>query len=602
VASRRLIASVAAAIAAALATAGCATIPTVGPAVQVKGASGLSQPNLQPVPPVPEANWSEQAIVEGFIAASASFAGNHAAARAFLDPQLRQRWHPGWAAAVVGNISNPVVKRFGPTSPQGASTVTATVTLTAHQLATISDAGHYVNSPASPHYVFRLAQFGSQWLITQLPDPSSVLLLTQADFEEVYQPLNLYVWSPGKVLVPEPVFAPPEDSVSQLASNLVRALLTNQAQSSYLGPLTTTAFPRRTTLLGPNGSEVSISDSTAVVNLGGGAAKARQDQLRNMAAQLVTTLTSGSYGQSGIARSVMLKINGKVRAIDGRAIQGSSAYQYLIPNFPHRSPLYFISPAGVVSELAPGSSAARPLQRPLGRDQRPFSIIAVSPGAQPELAGTQETSKGCVIYYGPISRISSLRHSSLPGPSSAPCTSLSWDRRGNIWVVAGHSVWVLPPGGRQPVSAVTPSLAGQTQPSYQVLALRVAPDGVRAAMLIQNKDGGRQVVMTAIGGSGPDISFSPTAVAVGAGLHEPAAVSWYDPDHLIVLAQSQLYEVPVNGGRAVSVGPVLVGTRTLTAAGPGQIATSGNGEVLTSSGPDQNQAPAAKGTSPAYPG
>lgn len=607
-ASRRLIASAAAAVAAALLAGGCATIPTVGPPVQVKGASGQSQPNLQPVPPVPLPSWSEQEIVEGFIAASASVADHHAAARAFLDPQLRKSWKPGWAAAVVGSISSPAVNRIGPGSLHGASTVAATVTLTAHQLATISNVGQYLDTPASSRYVFKLAKFGSQWLITQLPDPSSTLLLTQRLFEEVYQPHNLYVWSAdGEVLVPEPAFAPEEDtpfSTDFTASRLVRALLTSQAQSSYLGTVTNTAFPRRTKLLGPNGREVAITDSTAVVNLGGGAARAGPLQLRQMAAQLVTTLTSASYGQPGLSRSVTLEINGRVRAIDGRQTQGpaESEYQQLVPAFPRRSPLYFIGATGRVSELPPGSTTARPLQHSLENGQHPFSVIAVSPGGQPQLAGALNTSQGCVIYYGSTSHISAMKHSSLPGPSSAPCTSLSWDRHGDIWVVAGHQVWVLPPGSREPVNVPHPPLPGVTQLNYQVLAVRVAPDGVRAAMLIQNHDGGRQVAITAVDGSGPGISFS-SAVTV-ADVPGPASVSWYDPDHLIVLStsKSQLYEVPVNGSAWVAAGPVPVGTRLVTAAGPGQIATSGNGEVLTSSGPDQSQAPAAKGTEPVYPG
>jgi hypothetical protein len=68
------------------------------------------------------------------------------------------------------------------------------------------------------------------------------------------------------------------------------------------------------------------------------------------------------------------------------------------------------------------------------------------------------------------------------------------------------------------------------------------------------------------------------------------------------VSRSQLYQVPANGGRALAVGAVQLDTRSVTALGPGQVATSGSGEVFTSSGPDENQEPAAKGTSPAYPG
>jgi hypothetical protein len=69
----------------------------------------------------------------------------------------------------------------------------------------------------------------------------------------------------------------------------------------------------------------------------------------------------------------------------------------------------------------------------------------------------------------------------------------------------------------------------------------------------------------------------------------------------MVLAQSQLYEVPVNGGEPEPAGPAP-GARSVTAAGPGQVATGGNGVILTSTGPNQSQQPAAKGSSPTYPG
>ena len=73
-------------------------------------------------------------------------------------------------------------------------------------------------------------------------------------------------------------------------------------------------------------------------------------------------------------------------------------------------------------------------------------------------------------------------------------------------------------------------------------------------MLIKNKDGTQQVALTAIGGSGASISFS-SAVTIGTGLTDPVALSWYDADHLMVLSQSQLYEVPVNGGAPIAAGP-----------------------------------------------
>ena len=75
-----------AALAAAVAAAGCSTVPTSGPVQQVgAGQVGISQENPQPLPVPPGPGWKPTQIVSGFLAASASFAGNHAVAREYLD-------------------------------------------------------------------------------------------------------------------------------------------------------------------------------------------------------------------------------------------------------------------------------------------------------------------------------------------------------------------------------------------------------------------------------------------------------------------------------------------------------------------------------------
>lgn len=100
---------------------------------------------------------------------------------------------------------------------------------------------------------------------------------------------------------------------------------------------------------------------------------------------------------------------------------------------------------------------------------------------------------------------------------------------------------------------------------------------------------------------GPGVNIIGTSLSTDAAA-PPSSLSWYDPDHLIVLAGTQLYEVPVNGGDAIAGGPVPRGAGSITSAGPGRIAAVSQGEILTSSGPQQIQQPAFKGTSPAYPG
>jgi len=592
-----LLRPVLAAVAAAALAGGCAAVPTVGQPEQVTGASGQAEQQfVQPVPPVPGRSWTAQEVVQGFLAASASFAGDYAAARRFLAPPLRRSFNPGPTVTVLDGPLRPYASRLGSHNVESESTPIETVSLMGQQLATISSIGQYVDNPGLRRYVFQLGRYHGQWLITQLPAGSAVLL-TQSDVEQFYQPRNLYVFSPpgGPSLVPEPVFAPQEDTYADVAGDLVEALIQTAQTPSWLSPATITAFPAGTRL-----KSVSIVGSDAVVDLTGSIARAGPQELQRMTDQLVATLTATSYGQAPISKSVTLKING--RPVE-QGLQAQDVTAKVAGAEPSTAPLYYIDAAGAVSELVSGH--ARTVRGPAGRGQVPLSTIAVSPGKPAELAGTLATGPGCVIYYGSLSGSGELSHRTIPGDST--CSSLSWDSLGDIWVVAGVRTWVLPAGSRQPVQVSLPSLPGVDPQSYRVLSLRLAPDGVRVAMLVVQQDGTRALLLTSVSRAHGQTSMGPGVNIIGTSLNTdaaaaPSSLSWYDPDHLIVLAGTQLYEVPVNGGKAIAGGPVPRGAESLTSAGPGRIAAVSQGEILTSSGPQQIQQPAFKGTSPAYPG
>jgi hypothetical protein len=589
-------------LAALAALAGCAAVPTSGKPRQVTGATGQAQQFVQPIPPRPQPGWQPQEVVEGFLAASASFAGNHAAARQYLTPAAQRSFHGSWAVTVVSGQSTQSTAQGPPN--QGGIAESATVILTGQQLATISDIGQYFDNPGSHQYKFGLIRSSDgQWFIATLP-PKVPLLLTQAEFEQVYQPRNLYFWARSELsLVPEPVFAPQQDTVADVATNLVKALLRNgqrssPGQPSWLADATTTSFPRGTTLA----QKVTITGSTATVNLSGTVARSSFEQLRNMAAQLITTLTRVSYGQPPIAKSVQIEVNGHPKDA-GREQSGDVAS---LP-YAHSpaAPLYYLAANHTVDEWT--GSQSQPVRNPAGHGQVPFSQIAVQFG-QPsgQFAGAAPTSSGagCTVYYGALPAAAPLSARTLPDAASGPCTSVSWDISGDIWAVTASGVWVLPPGSRQPELISLPTLPGTGSADYQVLALRVAPDGVRVAMLVQSEATGKpvtQVMMAAARpGAGSQVLLGP-AVALAPGLADPVALSWFDPDHLVVLAQSELNEVPVNGGAVTPLEPASPGADTVTAAGPGKIAVSDGTEILTSSGPEQVLANAVKGAVPAYP-
>jgi hypothetical protein len=588
VARRRVLRLAGLAAAAAVLAAGCATVPTVGQPRAVIGATGQNPQFVQPIPPVPRPGWKPRDIVLGFVAASASFADHYAAAKQFLSPAARSTFRLGtWPVTVVKGSLKVTTRTTGKNTMEA--------TLPAKQLATISDIGQEVYQPASHQYSFTLAETGGQWRITHMS--SQALLLSEDAFKDVYQPRNLYFWSPTNLaLVPEPVFAPQQDTYAAAAAGLVTALLRtnqdrgdNERDRTWLAGATQTGFLPGTTLIG---NKVTIAGQTAIVNLGGAAARATAQQVHEMAQQLVTTLTSTSYGAPAIARHVELFVNGKLL---------DSNEQPLLPGpAPYNGQLYYLATNGTVSVWSGHGSKA--IRNPVGRGQVHFSDVAVltepTPGTR-LLAGAVSTGASCTVYHGTLASTAPLTPTALPDLQSGPCTSVSWDSNGDIWAVTEHGIWVLPPlpakqqflpilsgdGGRLPL------LPGDSPASYHVLSVRLAPDAVRVAMLVQvdgpdGKPGAKQVVMAAVTRTQGQFVLGST-VAVGPTLDDPSAISWLDADDLVVLAGSELYSVPVNGGAPDPITPAPGGALSVTAAGPGHIALSGGGQIWASSNLDQ---------------
>jgi len=589
------------AAAAAVLAAGCATVPTVGQPRAVVGAVGQSPQFVEPIPPVPQHGWHADQIALGFVAASASFARHHAAAQQFLSPAARRTLHLGsWPVTVVQGQLKATSIKLGPNTMQ--------VTVPTKQLATISDIGQEVYRPTTRHYTFTVVKAGGQWRISNMS--SQALLLSQNSFKDVYQPRNLYFWSSSTYLnlVPEPVFAPQQDTYAAAAASLVNALLrTNQDQGdnqrdrTWLAGATKTAFLPGTTLIG---NKVTIDGQTAIVNLGGAAAKANSTQLSSMGRQLVTTLTSTSYGAPAIARHVNLLVNGQL---------ADSNEQPSLPGPPPASgQLYYLARNGTVSIWNGQSSTA--VGNPVGRGQLPFKQLAVltEPTEATRLfAGAVTSGQGCTIYHGTLAGTTPLTPAVLPDPLSGECTSVSWDSQGDIWAVTARGIWVLPPGRKQFVSVTSedggslPLLPGGSPAGYHVLSVRVAPDAVRVAMLIQldgkgSVPGPKQVVMAAVTRTPGQFVLGST-VAVGPTLSDPIALSWLDPDDLVVLARSELYAVPVNGGAQDAITPAPAAAVSVTATGQGHIALAGGGQIWISSGPDQGmQQISAQGSNAAY--
>jgi two-component system sensor histidine kinase MtrB len=600
-----------------LVVSGCADTPSGSALHVVKGGSSQVKAYVVPEPPPPPGKgWTPQDVVLGFLNASASFADNSSAARAYLVPSLRAHWHPG-AVTIVGTPGRlKVVPYERITGGSGQPTEYQKVMFTGQRLATLSQSGQYLDTPGSTVYPFTLAQVKGVWLIESVPDPD-LRLLTQTDFQEVYQPRNLYYFvahpsSNLNDLVPDPVFAPIQGNNSALnttlATGLVNGLL-NGHRGSWQSAATTTEFPAGTKLL-----SLSISNGSAEVNLGGSADKAQPWQVNLMEDQLVATLTTKSGYAPPVASRLQLEIDGKPQYTGGLTAN-------LVPVVDAElspPPLYFATDTGI-SELAkPGQKPAQVLS--FAEASPPIttvSAIAASPiartssvsegkPAQPdssELAVAVPDGQGCDVYVGQPGKSVELHQFTrfVLSASGGRCTSLSFDSRGHLWVTSATDIWFFLRPGAQPVRIAAPDMPGTNSSSYKILALRMAPDSVRAALMVQ-AGSARRLLLTAVSYSAKTATFGPAVTVGGNGLTNPVAVSWYNPYYLAVLAGQSIYQVPLTGGAGTQLGSAPSGATTLGSSGTHLVVSTPDG-LMISADSSINWANGVKSASdPAYPG
>jgi hypothetical protein len=589
----------------AAAATGCATAPSGGPPRSAPGGNSQVQAYVQPLPPPgPTSSWKPQEVVTGFLHASASYAFDPAAARQYLVPEQRRSWHPGRGVVVVAGAPSVTQLPYLPKlNPGGPPVHRIVVQFTGQQLATVSQSGQYQYAPGNVNIRFVLAQTTSGvWLIEQLP--LQRLMLTESDFEEVYQPRNLFFFAPAaasetpSVLVPDPVYAPLQSSASalntDLATGLVNGLL--KGQGGWLSAATISAFPAGTRLL----KKVTITGKTAQVDLGGAAAHAPPQQVMLMAYQLAETLGDGSYALP-LASHVRLSIN--------NSVQPPIGVPDLVPRVTS-GPVEVITGTSSVGELPAQPAHGDKLQARLSQDQiGPATVtgVAVSPDQDhpQQLAVAVQDAGGCAVEEQQNGQ-GAYKSYPLTG-SGGPCSSISYDTNGNLWAAAGSGVWVLSPG-HSPAAVDMSAMAAAIQPGDQILALRMAPDAVRAALLVSAPDGNRLLLAAVHFQAGSAMFGQPVTVGT-TDVTDPAAISWYDAYHLAVLGTGGIYEVPLTTGAGQQPAPQLIttlptGAQTVALSTDGHELVVGTNlgvyaEAVSSPG---SWSLVANGTDPVYPG
>lgn len=608
----RLGAAVACALAGLLSVAGCVSIPNGGPVLSepvTPGADALNQPYPQLIPRPPAPGGSPADIVRGFLTASASFADGQQVARDFLTPVSSRAWHPTWSATVFSG-SDPRITRV--TYPDPANRDQVSVTVSGNVQAELSASGAYAVPSASggttSSVTFTLTRKDkhAQWRISSAPPGQ--LLLTSTEFAADYQLRNLYFLDPqARFLVPDPVYVPLQTASVNLLNGLVRDLI--RPPDDWLRDGTRTAFPPGTRLL----ADVVVNGSAAEVNIGGAVARAGDDVLGKVSAQLLSTLSGSGQGQPAI-QSVVLDVDGKPwfpPQAQQNPVQHSTTLQ--VPSGAS-SYFYYLGGQGeLMRRPVAGGPAVK--VRTLGTG---YSAIAVSPDGR-YLAALRDGT----LYTGP-----------LGGPlfkrGGSGYTTMSWDARDRLWAVAAGAVAMLRGDvtARSAQALTAPESVLVTQPdgypeTEPVTAVRVAPDGVRVAFIIGGT--ARTLAFGAIARRVPGpaqeqvppragqlaeglpvIKLSPFHVS---GSDEFSSVSWYGANNVVTMGVGtstegpRLTEYSVNGVSSTVI-PTEMGIRSVTTSAGGElIAATEDGTLLGNLSTSGAWASiGSSGLAPAYPG
>jgi hypothetical protein len=530
--------------------AGCISEPSGGPVISysmTQGPGGQSQPLPQIIAQPPAADWTPEQIVKGFLAASASFAGGQRIAREYLTAKEDRAWTPNWSAVVYSSGPNVGLAAYTGT---GTGRV-ATVTVDGSVQAFLSGGGGYVAPSASATGgapgglpTFRLEKVGGQWRISKAPP---YLVLTSYSFQYDYQLRNLYFFDPtGTYLVPDPVYVPLQATTASLMDGLVYDLIHPPGDWLSRGA-TSTSFPAKTTTIG----DVTLNGGTAAVNLGGAIIKGANDKLlmQQVSAQLLWTLI-GSGGSGPAVQSVQLSVNGKPWSPPGsdlNPVQQLRQSKYT-PASGAKGGFYYVDSAGDL--MSRTSSTAQPVK--VAHIGTGYTQIAVSPDEHYVAALTKNGSLFTGRTVGPLVRRAGDGYSSL-----------SWDPTDDLWATTGDQIVMLNGAASpsqqagKPVAVNVVNSDDSTQNVGPFTGFRVAPDGVRVAIIVGGND-------LDFGALAPLPNVRPGQAAVEIVLSQfyvsvPSAtftsVTWYGPDDVIALRDPgpELTEYPVDGGSSTSI-------------------------------------------------
>jgi hypothetical protein len=455
-----------------LLVAGCATVPTKG-TIRSSNKEGLA-PELGGVgveAKPPRDDTAPLALVNGFLEAM-SDSRAFDVAREYMTADAAAAWKPERQTVVYDQ------------RPDAITTVRADqIKLTARKIATIDDRGSWIPARIGEtvSFVFKLAKVENQWRVASVPQG---VFLGSNQLDPKLAPRNLYFFTPGRdMLVPDPVYLPVNLSPGQAATQLIQELL--KGPTSRLG--------NGVISLVPPGTEIQVSVpvdlGVATVALNNAVNALRDPDRRLLAAQIVWTLNQ-------INLRVKITVGGAPLLPDDPDTLPFSNFSQYDPSVPGGAltDLYGVR-SGKVQRIEglDGASdiAARALDSSMlyEYDAESFAVnLRADSGA---IVTTLKGDK--VVAYARLDSTDQsdrVREIQTQGRVLRP----SYDNQENLWILdrADNSTPRLRFRNRDGnLTNVAVSFHGD-----KPLILRMAPDGVRALLVMRSKTTGKNYVQT----------------------------------------------------------------------------------------------------------
>lgn len=442
---------------------GCLSVPDSGPVHEFPARGATSQKEVFPLNPrPPRSGEAPTEIVSGFLEAMLATPISTTVAKQYLQSDYAGSWDP----------SRRTITYAGHRPAQGHRSASVEL-VDAHW---VDDRGTWRGalSRADATLHFSLAREHGEWRITKAPN---ALIVPNWWFQTRYAQRSLYFFDPtGRVLVPEPVFAP---NGSQLATALVSSLLRGPGDAGR--NVVRTFLPA-----GSEGLSVPVIHHTAQVNITGNTGSQSPHSLQLMAAQLAWTLR-----QDPSVREIRLTIDGRPAKFpdSGSTFNVSSGMQYDPNGFAAGSDLYAIHRGKLQTSAEGEPFAAVPGEWGSPHDIR---AVGIDPGGN-RAAGVTTDGRGLLV--GQLVRKGAVRPAALTGRD---LLRPAWDLTGRLWVLdrsrSGARVSYLPSAappedGRSWVSLRVPGITGR-----DVTSFLVSRDGTRLVAVVHGASGDRLVV------------------------------------------------------------------------------------------------------------